>query len=978
MSLFRRRKKDITGSEDETPVTSEDGPEGVEAPEMPRHDASMNEAHPNASDTEGDEDPAPALRPEEAEEATDWLELGPADPSDAGTEAPEAETPKTDVPPPGFFKPNIHPDAADEEHDRQTGGYAEEGTAWEDDPEEKTSRPFRFDDDVPRESAIKTPDYDIRLPDEERPEPTPAKMEPDVDWEEVPVEEGEGPPMPEAEGAGGEEGEVEVEVEEPHEKRPRFGMRFGAAAGKHSLISRFKTRWLKKATEEEDEGEEGPVAEAMAGEPRIEPDDRYKEVETYPIHPPYAYVRILYDEDAKEYVYQVLEPELTETEAEILRFIEETLVDTLTVAPGEIEESSELDFITDRFNDAIFDYSIILHEDEAEEETIKKKLLYYIRRDFIGHGPIDVIMEDPYIEDISCDGPDVPIFLYHRKYESVRSTVRWESHEQLDSFVIKLAQRAGKHISVAEPILDATMADGSRLQSTLGKEVSAGGSTFTIRKFRPDPFTPPDLVLFRTMSAEMLSYLWITVQHGGSCLYAGGTASGKTTSLNAILLFIPPQMKIVSIEDTREVNLPHENWIAGITRSGFGPRDQYGRQAGEIDMFQLLKNALRQRPEYIIVGEVRGQEAYSLFQAMATGHAAYGTMHADSVDAVIHRLESDPIKIPRTLLEALDVVSVQIQTRVGGKRVRRTKQISEIVGIDPHTREILTNEVFRWVPKDDSFKFSGVSYVLERIQIEKGMPAGSMQRELQRRAEIIQWMIDHHTQDYREVSKVVSAYYKEPEKLMAYIRGELPEGEAPPRGLAEIGERSRPTEENALSAAALASAPGIESGASPGHSGTAAPVEEAVPTEEAAPEEASTDSGPGAELQWEGLDEDEDGTAPAVAEEATEQDAGQQEAATDPEGSTSEEAEGPQNGPEGPSMEPADALAWLDNELEGDVQSHPNDASSDEPDRLPPTAAEDLEAKEPEAAVGRKPRKGDDDTDETSASASDSGGRTHP
>jgi len=497
-------------------------------------------------------------------------------------------------------------------------------------------------------------------------------------------------------------------------------------------------------------------------------------VDFYPILEPFAYVLLTTNEDDKETVYRAIEPQLTADEAKILRFVEQTMVDVLDTDPDDLERENQEEYLAKKFEEILYDYAIVLGDDEGQEQATKGKLLYYIYRDFIGEGPIDILTRDDLIEDISCDGAHQPVFLYHRRHESIKSNIKFTGDEQLDSFVIRLAQRAGKHISIAEPILDATMADGSRIQATLSREVSAHGSTFTIRKFRSEPFTPPDLVKFGTMSAEILAYWWIAIQNGASAIYAGGTASGKTTGLNAILLFIPPQMKIVSIEDTRELSLPHPNWIAGITRTGFGVRDAAGRQVGEIDMFQLLKNALRQRPEYIIVGEVRGKEAFSLFQAMATGHAAYGTMHADGVDAVIHRLESDPINIPRSLLEALDIVSIQIQTRVGGKRVRRTKQLSEIVGVDPHTREILTNEVFTWQPKDDSFKFSGVSYVLERIQTEKGMTAQQMKRELENRVEIIKYMIRNGVRNYREVARIVSTYYKDPELVMKRVRADEP------------------------------------------------------------------------------------------------------------------------------------------------------------------------------------------------------------
>lgn len=489
-----------------------------------------------------------------------------------------------------------------------------------------------------------------------------------------------------------------------------------------------------------------------------------KEVMIYPVQAPFAFVRIAWDEESHENIYEVIEPPLTDREKRVLEFVESTMVDILEIGLGQLDDKQAEALLRKNIDNILYDYNI-----QAEEPS-KSRLTYYVVRDFLGFGKIDPIMRDDLIEDISCDGPSVPIFLYHRKYESVRSAVQLPTDEELDSFVIRLAQRSGKHISIAEPLLDATMPDGSRLNATLSDEVTSGGSTFTIRKFRKEPFTPTDLVKFGTMSADMLAYLWMAVQHGASTIYAGGTASGKTTSLNAILLFIPPQMKIVSIEDTRELSLPHPNWIAATTRSGFGPRDDKGRQAGEIDMFTLLKAALRQRPEYILVGEVRGQEAYVLFQAMATGHSAYGTMHADSVEGVIHRLESEPINIPRSLLEALDIVSVQIQTRIAGKRVRRTKEIVEVVGLDPHTHEILTNEVFTWQPGTDKFEFSGVSYVLERIRLEKNMTEPEMKEELDRRKEIIEWMMKHDVRDHRDVAKIILGYYRDQEGTMERIR----------------------------------------------------------------------------------------------------------------------------------------------------------------------------------------------------------------
>ena len=309
--------------------------------------------------------------------------------------------------------------------------------------------------------------------------------------------------------------------------------------------------------------------------------------------------------------------------------------------------------------------------------------------------------------------------------------------EELESYVIKLAQRCGKHISVADPLLDATLMDGSRIVMKLGREVSTRGSAFCIRRFKDDPFSPCDIIAFRTLSSLMGAYLWVAFQNEVPLLFVGGTASGKTTTLNAMCIFIPWQMKIVSIESTREVNIPQPNWVPGLTRQGFGGESN----EGEIGEFELLKAALRERPEYIIVGEIRGAEAYVLFQAMATGHCAYSTVHADSVASLVHRLENKPIDIPRVLLPALEGCCIQIQTRINGRRVRRTKQIVEIVGIDPNSMEIITNEVFRWNVTNDDFIFSGKSYVLEKIMVKINYSQDEMRRELRTRKRILEWMV---------------------------------------------------------------------------------------------------------------------------------------------------------------------------------------------------------------------------------------------
>ncbi|KYK23224.1 hypothetical protein AYK24_07750 [Thermoplasmatales archaeon SG8-52-4] len=491
-------------------------------------------------------------------------------------------------------------------------------------------------------------------------------------------------------------------------------------------------------------------------------ENEWEEMEFYSLFEPFAYVEILREKESLDKCYFLVENALTEDEENILTFIEETMA-SMVIDTLDFENKNESDYLISKLEEVIHEYNI-----DIDEES-KNKIFYYIGKASLGLGKIDPLMRDPNIEDISCDGADVPIFLYHRKYGSLKSNIKFDDEEELSAFVFKLAQKCGKHISIAEPMLDATMPDGSRIQMTLSDEITAKGSTFTIRKFRSDPFSPPDLVEFNTMSSEMIAFMWMAVENGINTLFAGGTASGKTTALNALTLFIPRESKIVSIEETREINLPHPNWIPGVARSGFG-EVVADRVIGEIDMYDLMKAALRQRPEYILVGEIRGREAYVLFQAMATGHATYSTAHADSAQSLIHRLEGKPINIPRVMLQSLDIVCLHVITRVKNIRARRCKQIIEIIDIDPTTKEILTNEVFRWDPVEDRFVYSGKSYILERIRAEKDMTREEMTNEIKNRKLIVEWMNKNNVREFRDVSKLVSQYTESPEETLEMVK----------------------------------------------------------------------------------------------------------------------------------------------------------------------------------------------------------------
>ena len=481
--------------------------------------------------------------------------------------------------------------------------------------------------------------------------------------------------------------------------------------------------------------------------------------EVYPIQEPYVYAAIIKEKTGK-IKYEVIEPTLLKEEEEQLEEIKKLLMEEIDISLKEIETREKAEeYLKRKFQEVIKDYKL-----KIEKEAIDK-LLYYVVRDFLGYGKIDPLMKDHLIEDISADGVGIPVYVWHRIYESMPTNIVFETEEELNSFIIRLAYLAGKNISLATPLIDASLPDGSRVQLTYGNEITRRGSTFTIRRFRVDPLTISDLIAFNTMSAEMAAYFWYIIENRSSILVSGGVAAGKTTTLNCLSMFIKPELKIVSVEDTPELNLPHENWIPSVVRPGFGLN---GR--GSITLFDLLKAAVRQRPDYIIVGEVRGEEAYTLFQAIATGHLGMCTLHAESVEAVINRLESEPMNIPRPLIAMIDDIVIQVRTEVNGKPARRVSTVTEIVGMDPKTKEILAHEVYKWDPQSDSFAYSGKSYVLERHRERLGLTKKEVENEIERRKAVLQWMVENNIRRYTEVAKVIREYYADPDRVYRKVR----------------------------------------------------------------------------------------------------------------------------------------------------------------------------------------------------------------
>jgi len=524
--------------------------------------------------------------------------------------------------------------------------------------------------------------------------------------------------------------------------------------------------------------------------------------------------RIIFDKNLNEYKYELKEPLLTEEELKVKKELshlfkmladidtfdmtseekEKFLIETLDqiindndVKFDKLDEKSIFynlfinfiqnerigTFLADQGNSLQLNIEQLLLENNGEfYANSRDKIFYHLFRDFLGYSRIDILMHDDGIEDISCDGPETPIFIHHRKYEAIETNIYFDSEEELNSFIVRLCQISGKQISIYSPIVDGKLPDGSRLQSTLARTVTKG-STFTIRKFKENPLTPLDLIEYKSLSAEMAAYFWIAIESGASILFCGGTASGKTTALNALSLFIPSSHKIVSIEDTREVSLPHKNWIAGTTRKGFSSSEE-NKTGKDIDMFDLIRAALRQRPRVIIVGEVRGKEAYSLFQAMATGHTSYATVHASTIHTLIQRLENPPISLPRALLTSLDVIVFQNAVEIGKKMVRRMTSVTEIIKLDSDTNQLIFMAPFTWISKtDDRFESSRNSKIYNRMKQQNDWSDEELEEEIANRILVLEWMREKKIHSYYDFGKIIAEYQKYPDRVLKRAKMEL-------------------------------------------------------------------------------------------------------------------------------------------------------------------------------------------------------------
>ena len=510
------------------------------------------------------------------------------------------------------------------------------------------------------------------------------------------------------------------------------------------------------------------AAELSEGVEFLPVKDGWRVVEEYWVVEPYAKVKIVeIPELGGQKAYYVDEVQLTREERRAV----DKLIDILSV---ELEPPASFEADVRQH---IIEQARRLAEKYRSAVRVPKaswgKVLYYIERDLVGYGPIEVLMRDYKLEDISCDGVDRPIHVWHRDHESIPTNVVFRNRDALREFVVKLAHMAGKHISAAFPIVDAMLPGRHRLAATYGEEVSPKGSTFTIRKFRERPFSIIELIESGNIDSWTAAYLWLMIENKMTVMVIGATAAGKTTFLNALTNFFKPGFKVVTIEETPELNLPHENWVQLTSRESYGLG---ASKVGEISLYDLVRLSLRYRPDYIIVGEVRGAEAFVLFQAMATGHGGMSTMHAESLWAAIRRLTSPPMNVAPAYIPAMNIATYVERTLLPDGRVgRRMRNLWEVEDYDKY------REIVRWDPATDKHAIVGSSVHLATVAARVGKSVEEVMEEIERRRTVLEWMKLKGIKDTRDVFVWINRYYINPREVYELARSELEELRVKPK-----------------------------------------------------------------------------------------------------------------------------------------------------------------------------------------------------
>jgi len=482
----------------------------------------------------------------------------------------------------------------------------------------------------------------------------------------------------------------------------------------------------------------------------------FKIVDKYPLYEPFAHVAIAQSPKTGEYKYILDELQLDLLERGVYTRILDILLAEITSPKEEILDPRR--FFAEEAKKIVDKYRISLG---WLPDVSWYKILYHAERDLVGFGRIDPLMRDPNIEDISCDGVNRSVYIWHRNFESIETNIEFENDDELDNIVVKLVHMAGKHVSSAFPIVDASLPGKHRLAVCYRREVTPFGTAFTIRKFKEDPYSIIDLINIGTFSEEMAAYFWMCLENRASIMVLGGTAAGKTTALNALGCLIRPGSKIITIEETAELNLAHENWISLIARQSYGLG---GSNVGEVTLFDLVKATMRHRPDVLIVGEVRGQEAYVLFQALATGHGGMCTMHAENLDSAIKRLTQKPMDISPAYIPLMNLIlsiqRVHITKGTEKKAYRRVMNVNEIADYEDY------RSIFKWhPPKDEHLQTFDKSIMLSNIAERVGSTKKDLIDEIGRRKEVLHWMRERNIRSYKDVAAIIAEYYARPKQF---------------------------------------------------------------------------------------------------------------------------------------------------------------------------------------------------------------------
>ena len=462
--------------------------------------------------------------------------------------------------------------------------------------------------------------------------------------------------------------------------------------------------------------------------------------------------------------YDIVRQDYSPEEKIILGEIRENLVD-LAISSGENFQPNEEKLLND-----IRNFLFLRLSGENQDIPVSRKYLdnlsHRILRDIIGYGKIDSLIQDDELEEIMINGIDKPIFVYHRQHGMMKTNIEFSDERELMDLIDSIARQINRRIDQESPILDGRLTDGSRINATI-PPVSADGPSLTIRKFKKDPFTIIDLINSKTISVELAAFLWLCFDGLGvksaNAIISGGTSSGKTTTLNALCSFINPKERIITIEDTLELQIPHEHVIRMETR----PANVENK--GELTMNDLVKNSLRQRPDRIIVGEVRADEVITLFTALNTGHSGFGTLHSNDARETITRLTNDPMSVPEIMIQAIDFIIMQNRIYTpSGVSYRRISEVAEVVGIEEGVVQL--NKIFQWNPETDRIdNVSITSKTLSQIASLSGKSLSEIHKEIENRELVLKHMVDYDIRSVGDVKSVLDLYYADSEKVLNRI-----------------------------------------------------------------------------------------------------------------------------------------------------------------------------------------------------------------